>query len=494
MNNKQIFFATLLALAVSAPWSAWATNGMNLEGYGPIALGMGGASFGYDNGLAAVVNNPATLGLAPEGDRLDLAVGFLGPNVNSSLSGQSWGSDGDAYYMPAFGWGRRDGDWTFGIASFAQGGMGTDYSPGPGAAISANLMSSGGTATGAGSPLSATIAAAAGLQERSEVGVGRLILPLVYTPNDQWTVGGTLDYVWASMDLQMAMPGQQMFNMIGSGLISGDMVTALQGAMGAAYVNDIYYGYFDFTDDNDFSGRTRAWGYGANIGATFRANDRLTVGATYHSQTRLKDLHGSATVSMAVSADTGWLGGGMNSGTFTDATFPLKGSITIQDFEWPAIYGVGAAYQVNDRLMVAGDLKRIQWADVMEAFKMSFKASNAPTNGPFAGLTLNATMPQDWDNQTVVQLGVAYQANDQLTLRAGFNGAKNPIPDSTVLYIFPAPVENHYTAGAGYQIADDKAVNGALSFAPEVKATNSISGMEVTHSQFSWQVMYSQTF
>ena len=36
---------------------------MNMEGYGPIATGMGGASMAYDNGTAAVINNPATLGL-----------------------------------------------------------------------------------------------------------------------------------------------------------------------------------------------------------------------------------------------------------------------------------------------------------------------------------------------------------------------------------------------------------------------------------------------
>ena len=58
--------------------SAYATNGMNLEGYGPIATGMGGASMAYDNGNAAVMNNPATLGLRGQGSRLDVALGMLG--------------------------------------------------------------------------------------------------------------------------------------------------------------------------------------------------------------------------------------------------------------------------------------------------------------------------------------------------------------------------------------------------------------------------------
>jgi long-chain fatty acid transport protein len=33
---------------------------MNMEGYGPIACGMGGACMAFDNGTAAVMNNPAT--------------------------------------------------------------------------------------------------------------------------------------------------------------------------------------------------------------------------------------------------------------------------------------------------------------------------------------------------------------------------------------------------------------------------------------------------
>ena len=123
-----LFCSTLLTAT-----QVWATNGMNLEGYGPIAMGAGGASYAYDNGLAAVMNNPATLALAGEGRRADLALGYLGPNVNSSFGSTTWGSDGDNYFMPAFGWSTRQGKLTWGIASFAQGGMGTEYTPGPGA-------------------------------------------------------------------------------------------------------------------------------------------------------------------------------------------------------------------------------------------------------------------------------------------------------------------------------------------------------------------------
>lgn len=98
MRKTQLFIALA---AVGFAGSAFATNDMNLEGYDPIATGMGGASMAYDNGNAAMMNNPATLGLAGDGSRLDVALGFLGPNVKNVTSGEK--SGGDAYFMPAIG-------------------------------------------------------------------------------------------------------------------------------------------------------------------------------------------------------------------------------------------------------------------------------------------------------------------------------------------------------------------------------------------------------
>src|SRR5512145_2752313 len=113
--------AVLLCFLAAAP-AAYATNGMNLEGYGPIATGMGGASMAYDNGSAAMMNNPATLSLMPEGNRLDVALGYLGPDVTASVPMMGINSDstGTAYYMPALGWVAKSGNTSYGLGMFAQ--------------------------------------------------------------------------------------------------------------------------------------------------------------------------------------------------------------------------------------------------------------------------------------------------------------------------------------------------------------------------------------
>ncbi len=467
----------LLAAAIScalAPATAFATNGMNMPGYGPIAGGVGGASFAYDNGTAGVMNNPATLGLMPEGNRIDAAVAELRPDVQSSFGSEDWNSGGDSYLMPAFGWMQHRGKFTYGAGMFAQGGMGTEYKRAPGAAMTAMGMMAG----GAGQDATMT---AYGWEERSEVGVGRLIFPLAYNVDDQLTIGGSLDMVWATMDLKMAMPGQMMQDMMpgGSqqlGIINGSMVDALMGQMQSGNITGLWGGYFDFSDNSDFWGETSATGFAGKLGVVYRINSNFSVGATYHSITDLGDLDGDATVSMAVETPAG------------TAVMPVKGKISIRDFQWPETYGIGMAYQ-TDRLMFALDVKQINWSDVMDKFTMSFTAKE----GGFAGTNMNATLKQNWDDQVVVMTGVAYRATDALTLRVGANIADNPVPNSTVNYLFPAITEEHYTVGFGYAFSAQSDVNFSYAYAPEVKVSTP-QGLDISHEQSFWQLMYSYSF
>ena len=277
-----------------------------------------------------------------------------------------------------------------------------------------------------------------------------------------------------------------MATMIGQNLINGSMVNTMQTLIGSGDIKDIYYGYFNFSDHNDFSGRAQGNGIAGKLGLTYKVNDELTVGATYHSKTDIGDLTGSSSVTVAIS-------GGPAFGN-TDVVQELQGHISVRDFQWPAIYGAGLAWQARPDLMIAADIKRILWADVMENFRMSFTANNTPSYGPFANKTMNATLPQNWDDQTVIQLGIAYQLDDKTVLRAGFNGADNPIPDSTVNYLFPAIVENHYTFGIGRSLSNSSEINFAMSYAPEVKVTDANNGITITHEQSSWQLMYSHLY
>lgn len=278
--------AAALAGLVSLP--AAATNGMNLEAYGAKAGGMGGASFAYENGNSAMMNNPATLGLRQEGQNIGLGLTLLMPDVSATLpmTGVTQKSGGDQYWMPSLSYIRKSGQFTYGVGMLAQGGMGTEY---------------GDNAFGTGMAM------------RSEVGMGRLMFPLAFNVNDNFTVAGQLDYVWASMDVKMTPD----------------------------FVN-----YVSFSDNNDFTGEATGTGFGFKLGAHFKVSDTFAVGATYHSKTNIGDLKGDGSQNGA------------------------PASFSVVDFQWPETYGVGVAWQASPAFMVVADIKHIAWSDSMKTFRL----------------------------------------------------------------------------------------------------------------------------
>lgn len=444
MTSKRLL-AVAVSAALYAPLSAFATNGMNMEGYGPIATGMGGASMAYDNGTAAMANNVATLGLAEDGNRIDVVLGSLSPDIHSEAYTQGGMSSGDSestqFFMPAMGWSHKSGNLAYGAGVFAQGGMGTEY----------KIMLPDGTRG----------------TDRSEVGVGRFIIPVAYNVNDKLTVGASLDYVWATMDLQMTAP----LGMIGP-MVTGGTMGGMVSGMPANY-----YGRFDFSDSNDFSGEAQGAGFAGKLGLTYKFSPAMTIGFNYQSETAMDDLEtGNSDAVMTVYTDAG------------ATAARMTGKVAVKDFQWPQTFALGMSWKANDALMVAADIKQIQWSEVMENFKMTFTADAASGGG-----TLDVTMPQKWDDQTVLQLGAAYKFTPAFTGRAGLNLSSNPIPDQYVNPLFPAIVENHLTLGAGYAFNKASDVNFSFTYAPEVEVTSPTVG-KISHAQMNWQMMYSHRF
>ncbi len=460
MKLKKI--AALLAVAgFAAP--VFATNGMNLEGYGAVSTAMGGASMAYDNGAGAMMNNPATLGLMSEGRGIGVALGFLGPNVDSSVPafGMKASSGGDAYYMPAFGYVAKTGKLTYGVGVYSQGGMGTEYG--------ANTFMAQGT----------------GEKTRSEVGVGRVIFPLAYNVSDQLTIGGSLDWVWATMDIKMAA-GLGDFNAMTTNMSAGMGVAMAALVGGGANTFRI-----DFSDNNDFSGEAFGSGFAGKLGFTYKVNPALTIGGTYHSKTDLGDMKTNSSGASFSAFNTGVAMGA-----------PVQGKITIHNFQWPETYGFGVAYQPDDRWLLVADYKRLNWSKVMKDFKMTYSTTNLGGGVQFADFKIS----QNWDDQNILMVGASYRVNDALTVRFGGNFSSNPVPNNRVHPLFPAIIKNHYTAGFGYMFSKQSALDFSLTYAPKVSVTGTQAtgaagtgiggnnGIKITHSQLNWQLQYGYRF
>jgi long-chain fatty acid transport protein len=439
--SKKLMTLTPLC-ALLAAGSAHATNGMLLEGYGPISTGMGGASQSFDHGTAAMAQNPATLSLGTDGPRLDLAIGFLGPKVTASMTGMPDApSGGTSYTMPAFGFTNRSGGLTYGIGMFAQGGMGTEYG--------ANTF----------------MAAGSGTEVRSEMGIGSVIIPLSYQVNPNVTIGATIDYMWAGLDMLMAASGAQLGGMV-TGAPTGNLGAALPGLGGAAWAR------INFTDSDKFTGAAKATGYGGKVGATFKAGKDVTIGASYRFKSMLDDM------------TTGTSDANMSAAGFGTVA---NGKLTVINFQMPAVAAIGISWQAQPSLLLAADIKSIGWAEVMKSFKMRFDSSTAGMLG-----SVNFEMPQNWKDQTVLNLGMAWKATDSFTLRAGLNIADNPIPDANVNPLFPATVRSHVTVGFGYKVSPSGEFNVSVTKTPSTSVTG--GGVTISHEQTNAQLMYTQRF
>jgi long-chain fatty acid transport protein len=163
----------------------------------------------------------------------------------------------------------------------------------------------------------------------------------------------------------------------------------------------------------------------------------------------------------------------------------------VHNFQWPQTIAMGAAYQVNDQLLLVADYKRIGWKDVMKNFSMTFTAGSAAVG--MAGETVNMVLNQNWDDQNVIQLGGAYKSTDALTLRAGVNLANNPVPDKYMNPLFPAIAKNHLTLGMGYAVTKQSTVDFSYVYVPKVSATN---GQQVTvdFAGYSAQLIYAYVY
>jgi len=441
--------ATAVAVAALAASQAWATNGMLMEGYGPIALSMGGASQAYDNGTAGMMNNPATLMLGANGTRADVALGILGPNV---VSGGAK-SDGTSYVMPAAGWIKKSDQLAYGVGIFGQGGMGTEF--GPNAGDMRNM--------------------------RSELGVGRVIFPFSYRVNSSLAVGATVDYSWAGMDMQMNAPASDLVAMMNS---ANPNQSAVQSMLGPYHATNNPNGMgvnsarLSFSNSNDFTGAAKATGWTGKLGFVFKPSDNLTVGFTHQLKTHLADMKtGSNAATFA-----------MYNSSNVQLAAPT-GQIVIHDFQMPSVTSLGGAFAVSPALTLVADVKRIGWASVMKKFSMTFVDGSGmlPANVDFA-------MDQHWKDQTVVSVGGAYKLNDATVVRAGYSHSSNPVPDTYVHPLFPATIKNHLTAGVGYQIGKSTTMDIAISHAPKVSVTNAVSGMPISHSQTNYQLMLSYRY
>ncbi|MFA5688226.1 MAG: outer membrane protein transport protein [Kiritimatiellales bacterium] len=116
-----------------------ATNGDILEGIGAVSGGMGGTGVAApQDGISAIVNNPAGLSFLPGSELHEVNIGitFFRPHVRARLrtpaGTYSGGSDDPTSYIPYMSYTQPLNErWAAGFAAYGISGMGVDYKKRP---------------------------------------------------------------------------------------------------------------------------------------------------------------------------------------------------------------------------------------------------------------------------------------------------------------------------------------------------------------------------
>jgi long-chain fatty acid transport protein len=204
-------------------------------------------------------------------------------------------------------------------------------------------------------------------------------------------------------------------------------------------------GFTGFTSNPaKFTDNGTEWSYGAGLrlGWVGKVTPDLTIGATYQSRTWMTEFDDYA------------------------GLFAEQG-----DFDVPSNFGIGAAWQATPELLVAADVMRINYSEVDSI-------GNSINNLLLAGAPLGASNGPGfgWEDVTVIKLGVEYQFDPKLTLRAGWNYGESQIPgnqETLFNVLAPATVEHHLTLGGTWQVNPDMAITAAYmhAFEKEIDGT-----------------------
>ena len=380
-------FAIMALVALLALGGLARGNGLNLNSLGTRALTMGGAFVGLADDFSAVFWNPAGaagfktnyLGfygtdLIPSSRyRLDVpATGGMMTLVDAKSKLSHYLGGMIAYYHPL------SDRLVLGFGAYTPSGIGINWN---------------------GSDLLA-LAGGKSYDWSSKVGLFSLSPLVAYKINDVISVGAALNVNYGMFSINMHA-GEAELPVPPYALDLGQYEESMSG-----------------------------WGLGATFGVLVKPSDRISVGLTIRTSSKVK-FKGDGLIS-----NFAMLG-------FSDAS-SLERSIT-----FPLWIAGGVAVRPMDRLLVTADIQWTKWSQI-KSLDTTF---TDPAWKAMMAMSGRDSQRMDWSSKAQIRFGGEYALSDALALRAGYYYDPTPAPDTTLNILLPSYTFNVVTAGVGYKTA-----------------------------------------
>jgi len=393
MSKKLLL--TALAVVLVLPTLAPA-NGLNLNGLGSRAQGMGGAFVGIANDFSAVFWNPA----GAAGFRKEM-FGFYATDLIPAAT----------YRLPLY---------------YAQ------VLPGPGILVAKTKTSHylGGLAAYY-KPLSSKVVVGLGVGTPS--GLGTMWDGQDFTP----LTGGTL-YDWSSK--------------VGVISISPLVAVKLSDAVSVGATFNLNYGMFSLKmpagtvivgeepgipippgplDLGQYEENMNGWGIGATFGVLVTPSAKLGFGLTVRTPSTVS-FNGTALMP-------------------TLPVYELPGSSDLKrKITWPLWIAGGVSFRPVPRLLLSADVHWTQWSK-LDSITTEYLESAWGTLIDMSGMDVRVL---NWKDTTQLRFGAEYTLNASTVLRAGYYNDPAPGPLATLNVLLPSHTFNSFSIGVGQTISD----------------------------------------
>jgi len=386
----------IVALAVGLTTGLFA-NGLNMNGFGARAAGMGGAFVGLANDYSAIFWNPAGLAQLTKAS-FGLSGDFLIPTANYTLGSFEMKTQKKLYPAGLIGYAQPIGEnIVFGIGAYTLSGLGAAWdntgtpfleqalvSPFPPAAFTPTLTPS--------------------IWE-SFIGSVTIAPTIAVKITDQFFLGASFNVNYGFFKLEQW--GQYVALGIGA--------PASENLMAAPMLINLGQQTLD----------VKGWGFGATVGVLVKPTEWISLGATFRTESKIKlsgtteieniDLLGLANTSdtkMSVASPM-WLAGGV-------ALKPIEGLTWTVDAHW-------TNWSKLDEIAV--EFEDPAWA---------------------AGMGDAGTLVLDWANKVQLRTGLEYDWG-MFAVRGGYYYDPAPAPDATLNILTPSFTFHSVQAGCGFK-------------------------------------------
>jgi long-chain fatty acid transport protein len=176
-------------------------------------------------------------------------------------------------------------------------------------------------------------------------------------------------------------------------------------------------------------------GFGYNIGVLCKPMEKLSLGASFRSLTKL-EFSGDAKFTDMLTLAPFFPGG------TGKATLPM-----------PADVFVGAAYKITSDLTVEADFQFVGWSSYDQLVINLPTGPSAPAQLGGQPLQKTQTQIKNWGDGYLGRLGAEYRYNDQFAFRGGLIYDITPQPASKMEPMLPDADRIDVSIGVGYKIS-----------------------------------------